>query len=155
MGLYAWGFEVKPLIVGEAPSKNEATPRPIEGCVGKRLAACCNMPLACFLDHFDRVNLLSVRQDTKEKGFEFDLRSAKVAAEVMKQNFKEGQVVLFLGRRVAEVFGVHNHYFALNIVGEAQVYIIPHPSGVNRWWNEDANKDRAFVFMQTIVELTR
>ncbi len=148
---------MKPLLIGEAPSKNEATPRPLEGRVGKRLASCCNMTLGEFLDHFDRVNLLSVRQDTKEKGFEFDLRAAKISAEVLRQSFKEGQIVLFLGGRVAEAFGVHGPYFEHRVVNQigTEAYIFPHPSGISRWWNDPANKQQAAEFMQDVVRRTR
>lgn len=146
---------MKPLLIGEAPSKNEVTPRPLEGRVGKRLAACCNMPLEAYLEHFDRTNLLSVRQDTKEKGFEFDLRAAKVAAEALVSGFKKGQIVVLLGGRVAEAFGIHDHYFTWCQINEADVTIFPHPSSVSRWWNDPANVRQAEVFMQSIVERTR
>lgn len=146
---------MKPLIVGEAPSKNEVTARPIEGRVGKRLAAVCGMELAAFLAHFERVNLLHVRQDTKEKGFEFDLKAARVEAERLRDNFKEDQIVILLGGRVAEAFHVHDHYFVETRVNFARLYIVPHPSGVNRWWNDPLNMRQAEVFMQSIVERTR
>jgi len=146
---------MKPLIVGEAPSKNEFTERPIEGRVGKRLAGCCGMPLVQFLEHFDRVNLLHVRQDTKEKGFEFDLKAARVEAERLRDGFKEDQIVLLLGGRVAEAFRVHDHYFVETRVNFARLYIVPHPSGVNRYWNDPANVEKMNTFMRLIVERTR
>lgn len=146
---------MKPLIVGEAPSKNEVTERPIEGRVGKRLAAVCGMPLADFLSHFERVNLLHVRQDTKEKGFEFDLAAGKKAAEKLRDSFKEDQIVILLGGRVAEAFRVHDHYFVETRVNFARLYIVPHPSGVNRWYNDRSNMDAMVAFMKSIVERTR
>lgn len=152
---------MKPLIVGEAPSKKEFTERPIEGRVGARLAACCGLPLDAFLTHFDRVNLLHVRQDTREKGFEFDAAAAAQVAHAMANTFDsrfelyEGRTVLLLGKRVATAFGAHDRYFELQHVGtKANVYVLPHPSGVNRWWNDEANQRRMVEFMHSIVNAT-
>jgi uracil-DNA glycosylase len=142
---------MKPLIIGEAPSKNEVTEHPIEGRIGRRLAACAGLTLPEFLAHFDRVNLLHVRQDTKEKGFEFDAAAARKAATLLKPSFKRGQTVLLLGGRVAEAFGIHDAYFTWHVVNGARLYIVPHPSGVNRWWNDPINKLCAEQFMQAIV----
>lgn len=148
---------MKPLIVGEAPSKNEITERPIEGRIGRRLAACCDMSLDAFLAHFDRVNLLHVRQDTREKGFEFDGAAANHAAIQMRADnaFVKDRIVLLLGRRVAMAFGCPQGYFERWFIDEAEAYVLPHPSGVNRWWNMAANEERMQTFMKAIVERTR
>lgn len=147
----------KPLIIGEAPSKNETTEHPIEGRVGKRLATCCGMTLQDFLKHFDRVNLLHVRQDTKEKGFEFDAKAGKAAADELRKSFQPDQVVLFLGGRVSEAFGVHGPYFEQRVVNgiNTRAFIVPHPSGVNRWWNDPANLAQMNTFMRSIVGQTK
>lgn len=147
--------EVKPLIIGEAPSKNEETPRPIEGRIGKRLANYAGISLYDFLAMFDRTNLLHVRQDTKEKGFEFDLPSARIAAATIMKALNDDDLVLLLGGRVAEAFGVHDNYFAKVKLGRAEAYILPHPSGVNRWHNDPENKAKMTAFMRKIVERIR
>lgn len=153
---------MKPLIVGEAPSKNELPERPIEGRIGARLAVCCGLPYDEFLERFERVNLLRVRQDTKEKGFEFDAAAAahvawQMAAPLSTQfAFHEGRTVLLLGKRVAAAFGADTRYFERQRIGtRAEVYVLPHPSGVNRWWNDEANQRRMVEFMHGIVERTR
>lgn len=149
---------MKPLIVGEAPSKNEDVPNPISGRVGKRLAECCGTSLDEFLHRFERTNLLKVRQDTKEKGFEFDEQAASLAAYEMADPayssfaLHEGRVVILLGKRVAAAFGASPEYFSLQRVGtKADVYVVPHPSGVNRWWNEAANRGKMHDFMQYLM----
>lgn len=146
---------MKPLIVGEAPSKNEVTERPLEGRVGRRLAKCCGLSFEDYLERFVRVNLLHVRQDTKEHGFLFDLPAAKKEAAQLMTSFARGQIVLLLGGRVAEAFGVHDHYFAKVALGKAEAYILPHPSGVNRWYNDVSNVMKMETFMRGIVERTR
>lgn len=141
---------MKPIIVGEAPSKNEHPPSPIEGRIGHRLAACTGISFAEFLERFDRMNLLEVRQDTKEKGFEFDAVAASKSAERLWSNFQRGQIVLLLGKRVAKAFAVKGEYFVKQNVAGADVYVLPHPSGINRWWNDSRNGRRMYDFMQTL-----
>ena len=149
---------MKPLIVGEAPSKNEVTERPLEGRVGRRLADLCGLTLEEFLQHFERINLLHVRQDTREKGFEFDAEAARFEAEQMRNTrmlFAEGRVTLLLGKRVGAAFGCPTNYFERWWIMNAEAYVLPHPSGINRWWNDHANEDKAARFMREIVRRTR
>lgn len=146
---------MKPLIVGEAPSKNEVTERPIEGRVGKRLASLCGLTYEEFLERFERVNLLHVRQDTKEKGFEFDHVAACNAAHDLwlKGAIAKGRVVILLGWRVARAFSEQTGYFeGRETINGARIYVVPHPSGVNRWWNQDDHKRMASEFFQKISD---
>jgi uracil-DNA glycosylase len=151
--------KMKPLIIGEAPSKNEVTEHPIEGRAGKRLAALAGLPLSEFLAHFNRVNLLHVRQDTAEHGFQFDRLAAYRSAQRLIPAFQEDeQIILMLGKRVADAFGITCiEYFVerrfRNVPGEFRV--LPHPSGINRWWNDPHNVLLAKQFMQNIVARTR
>jgi hypothetical protein len=59
-----------------------------------------------------------------------------------------------LGRRVADVFGVLANvgYFEKKLYNGAEAYVLPHPSGVNRWWNDPKNMHTAMVFMRWITE---
>ena len=144
---------VKPLIIGEAPSKNEYPPSPIAGRIGKRLAACAGMTLPQFLEAFDRTNLLYVRQDTREKGFEFDYTQAKLAAKsiYLQSNWMQRPYVLLLGKRVSKSFDVTESYLEeVNLHG-VKAFVVPHPSGVNRWWNDKDNEKRMYDFMMWLV----
>lgn len=149
---------MKPLIVGEAPSKNEVTERPIEGRIGRRLAALAGLTLEEFLAHFDRVNLLHERQDTAEHGFQFDRFAATKAARELGMTFQHDQVILLLGKRVADAFGMVDikHFESRSFYSICgTIFVMPHPSGVNRWWNKLCNKREAETFMRTIIERTR
>lgn len=145
---------MKPILIGEAPSKNEVTERPLEGRIGKRLAALSGLTLEAFLAHFDRVNLLHVRQDTREKGFEFDADAAALSAWRMRQTWLEPRIIICLGRRVALAFGVPLDLFTRHML-DHDFYVVPHLSGVNRWWNDPKNQLMAEQFMRRIVEETR
>lgn len=143
----------KPLLVGEAPSKNEPLPRPLEGRVGRRLAEYAGLTFEQYIERFDRVNLLDVRQDTKEKGFEFDMDAARLSARQLMTTIEPGRVVLLLGRRVAEAVGAVKNYFEpTRLVDGTTLYVLPHPSGVNRWWNEEANREQVRTFLRSILD---
>ena len=149
---------MKPLIVGEAPSKNQDPERPVEGRIGKRLANCAGLPYDDFLQHFERVNLLHERQEVNGKGFVFDLHKAHGTAIVICTKLEPGRVVLLLGHRVAKAFGIKTAYFKpqrLQDLFEMTAFVVPHPSSINRWWNSRANVTKAIKFMHDIVEQTR
>lgn len=148
---------MKPLIIGEAPSKNEVTERPIEGRIGKRLAKLAGLTLPEFLEHFERVNLLRVRQDTAEHGFQFNAEEARKEAAILLMVLDPKYTpILLLGHRVGAAFGCSRAYFMPQQVGRwMNVHVLPHPSGVNRWWNDRTNEFEAKWFMRAIVEKTR
>jgi hypothetical protein len=147
----------RPLLVGEAPSKNEHPPTPIEGRIGKRLAGYAGLTFEEFLIHFDRTNLLSVRQDTKEKGFEFDAATARTNAYQLIITLERGRTVILLGKRVAMAFDVPVDYFAWRNINafDGWLAVVPHPSGINRWFNDPANNASMTAFMHHVVERTR
>lgn len=143
---------MKPLIIGEAPSKNEYPPTPIAGRIGRRLADMAGLTFEDFLEKFERVNLLAVRQDTAEKGFEFDLEYAKTSAMLLSMTLRLRPAVILLGRRVAKAFDLKDDYFAPLTINGAPAWIVPHPSGVSRWWNDPENEEKMRTFM---IELVR
>lgn len=145
---------MKSLLIGEAPSKNEHPPTPLEGRIGRRLAEYAGISFEDFLERFERMNLLAVRQDTKEKGFEFDADQARINA--MRLDIAPNRTVVLLGHRVARAFGLRNAtYFKLYDGGQGRsLYVIPHPSGVNRWWNDVENQIEAARFMRSLAKET-
>lgn len=137
---------MKPLIIGEAPFA-----RPIEGVIGQRLATLSGLMLPEFLIHFDRVNLLHVRQDTAV----FDQPEAVRSADRLAKTFLPGQIVLLLGRRTAGAFRLPDvDYFVQLRINETEIRVVPHPSSINRWWNDPIHVAQAERFMQTIVQRT-
>lgn len=81
------------------------------------------------------------------KGDRFPSSSARLAASRVRLR----GTVLLAGRGVARAFGVRAPFFEWARVGPARVAVIPHPSGVSRWWNEPANLERAERFMRAIT----
>jgi len=54
---------------------------------------------------------------------------------------------IYLGKRVAEAF----HFDEQWLTWRNDQAICPHPSGLNRWWNEPANLERAREFWRALL----
>lgn len=146
---------MKPLLVGEAPGRNGDPCRPLEGKVGRRLAALFGLTFDGYLEAFVRTNLLDFWPGQNGKGAAFVIVDAEmVACTLVRKRFKRGRVVLLLGKRVARAFGTKGDYFDEQVVNGARVYVVPHPSGVNRWYNDSTNVEHVRRFMKQVVRPT-
>lgn len=149
----------RPLIIGEAPGKNGDPSKPCEGRIGARLAACAGITYEEYLTLFDRINLLDEQPQDAPKGMAFNVKQAGKIARAMEPTLEERPLVLLLGKRVAGAFGFTGaEYFQMTTLGriaaQTPFYIVPHPSGVNRWWNELGNELQMIRFMHSIVAKT-
>ena len=142
---------MKPLIVGEAPSKNEFPPTPLEGRVGRRLADCAGLTFGEYLTRFDRTNLLGERQEVKGKGFVFDMASARAAAWKLRSDIMRRPATVLLGKRVCSAFNLIDEYFLEQRIDGAPVFVVPHPSGLSRWWNDVDNRMKMREFMRALA----
>ena len=140
---------MKPLIVGMAPGHGDSS-KPIEGRIGRHLAQLSGMPYEEFLERTERVNL--VEHDVPRGSWPTE--EARARAKVLVQLFVPKRIVLLLGRPVAQAFGLGAlDYFSptraslLGSSSPAIVYVVPHPSGLNRWWNDPANVAQARRFL--------
>lgn len=92
---------------------------------------------------FDAVNLLGRWPGSAGKGSRFprcDHTLASIAG---------GRRALLLGRRVAASVGCGRvPYLRWVDVGGVEAAVVPHPSGVNRWWNDPANREAARLFFE-------
>lgn len=148
---------MKPLIVGEAPGKGGDASKPIEGRIGARLAACCGLTFDEFLERFDRVNLLDVQPQVSGKGTDFNVKLASKKAFYFEHN-REGlfgrPFTLLLGKRVAAAFGLTKveYFVPITFKNGSKAYVVPHPSGVSRWWNTLDNELTMIRFMHRVVK---
>ncbi len=70
-------------------------------------------------------------------------------AEMLARRFVRDRFVVLLGLRVGRAFGLTAAtYFERVQFGRATVVVVPHPSGVNRWYNSAANVRRMRRFMR-------
>lgn len=137
----------RPLIVGEAPGFFGEDSRPLEGKAGERLAHCAGVDgYAELVERFDIVNLLDYfpGRQKRGKGAAFPLEEARPrAAEILAES--SGPIIV-LGKRAGEAFGLSTEYFEWSELDGTRIVVVPHPSAINRWWNDASNYGAAIAF---------
>lgn len=141
---------MKPLIVGEtnpygADPKYALYPFP-RSATGHRLCSkiLC-VPDNVYLEYFERVNLCTGKWKIAA--------ARKRARELVRaeEPMKESRLFVLLGAKVAHAFGLefepftcrNNYRLAPDGIGCIATVQLPHPSGLNRMWNEPGAYDRA------------
>lgn len=145
----AYHFFDRPLLIGESSHTPEK--RPFDGVGGRKIAKMCG--LSDLFDFFETTNLFLTLPLNSENGDPFPMAEAKAVAERLKIVLEDRSVFL-AGKRVAEAFGIlHPVYFEqLNPDWCVRAWIIPHPSGRNRWWNDRENVRKATRFFSSFVK---
>jgi hypothetical protein len=73
------------------------------------------------------------------------------AARLRRYGFLGRRIVVLGGRRVANAFGLADlDYFKPTHRDGVEFILAPHPSGVNRWWNNPGNRTRARVWIESL-----
>lgn len=137
---------MKTVIIGQAPSKRGDPANPLSrDPVASRLAGLFGVTKDEYLERFDRINLIGIWPGKKGKGDAFPMAEAAAAAEKLKDALL-GRTVLFLGVATAKAFRYPYDALEWHSFNEGLAAVLPHPSGVNRWWNDEGNSERASVF---------
>lgn len=142
---------MKPLIIGEAPSRagNRYWQFPLSGLVGKRLCIWAGLspddggsPYGRYYwplrERFDLMNLIERWPGPQGRGAAFPAEQARVA---FTQLDLRGRVVVLLGRRISDAVGLQIDFY--DWLGKdtcslgCDLVAIPHPSGLNRRYNDD------------------
>ena len=155
---------MKPLILGEAPSKSgdQYFMFPLSGAVGQRLCTLAGLtpdargtqygryywPLR---KRFDLRNLLERYPGPAGRGAAFPLRTATEAWGALAPQLS-GRVVVLLGRRLAGLAGVED-FFVWRNVGGVRLMVIPHPSALNSYYNSTEMWDSASCALQEALAL--
>ena len=144
---------MKIIFVGEAPGgRPNEDERPLAGRAGKFLAKLAGKE-GVIPDHFETVNLLSYYPGTSGKGSNFVASEAKVKAEKLLTRLDGNEYLILLGRRVAGAFGQKDlPYFKSKFVPPCWVVVIPHPSGINRVWNDPKTVKQARIFLGSLSD---
>lgn len=160
-----------PIIVGQAPSRSSDGMPPFHGRSGVRLARILGLEWPALAMSFRFANLLSRwpgytggnghgRPDGRRRhgGDEFDPTSdeALIAAGRLLVASK-GAVLVLCGRGVATAFGLPRRFPILTwrVMGGSTVGVLPHPSGVNHWWNAAGSEERARRFLSEALRMSR
>lgn len=152
-GVLFVGSADRVLIVGQAPAKGNNGAPALSGRSGARLRKL----LSCaddveFRAQFDVFNILPKWPGKAGKGDRFPMATAKAIAKRVRFRAER---VLVLGK-AAEAFGVDVWFQWSPAEPTTRICAVPHPSGVNRWWNEPNNMALAsdfFVQMRAGHEL--
>src|SRR5262245_32209990 len=139
---------LRPLVVGEAPGRVPGAV--LRGRCGKVLADLVGIDVEEFHRRVEAINLLvEWPGPAASKGAAGNMKQARAAAEKFDLR---GRFVVFLGRRVAEAFGFREpHWFEWRLHRGGIAAIMPHPSGVNTWWNDRRNTRHAARFMTELI----
>ena len=133
---------MRALIVGQAPSSTDPGPgisRRAARMVGTLAGVGEEEVLA-----LPRVNLLPGFPGKAGKGDAFPLASARSSARRLVEEHRGGGVLLLLqGLNVARAFDARPDLFRLQSLRGTPALVLPHPSGVNLWWNDPDNAARA------------
>ena len=139
------------MIVGEAPSRTGNPRTPITGRCGETLARYSGLSGPEFRRRFARANVLRFWPgESGAKGAAFPTAEATLRAHAMRRRLR-GRVVVMLGYRTAAAFRVRVRYFVPVAAFGGTVYVVPHPSGINRWYNDRGNRLKMRMFMRLVV----
>lgn len=166
------------LLIGEAPSRKHVNgQRAFEGRSGgiARLSDVARIDENHLWEIIETMNLRDSAQPRRGKASSF-ISTAETKQEALKKLFhklderKSIWLVLFAGWRVAEEFDWKTRNFGdrenrdkyllvkrLHVdygCGDCWILsaVVPHPSGVNRWWNSEENQKKFKEFMNMIME---
>ena len=101
-----------------------------------------------WLDLTERINVLDRFPGKAGKGDAFPLPEARERADRFDLR---GRRVVFVGKNVARVFRCRADYLDTHTHRGAVATVIPHPSGVNRWYNDPGNCRKLSVFLRTLL----
>lgn len=94
-------------------------------------------------------NVLPAFPGKAGKGDAFPAAFARTNAARMR--LPRGLPVLLMGRGPARALGVAAPYLVGTVLRGRRAVVVPHPSGVNRWWNDPANAARATAVLRSIA----
>lgn len=138
------------LVVGEAPSRTSDPGRPIlGGDTGHRLRVVAGGVWAAFSTQARFVNLLK-----RYPAAGWPRSRARDAAAALEVSFREAPPawVLLLGRRVAEAFFLTDADFLRDYAMHGSRFsVLPHPSGLSRWWADPVNFAQGREHLREIV----
>ena len=153
---------IRLLFIGQAPSQETEGKPPFTGKCGKFLAeTLLNTTQEQMLEDHDFINVLNHWPGKGYGGDKFPLNEAIPAARGLWPTLA-GRTVVLLGSNVGRAFGAKQFvYFQWYEFRDPQEFrnvicpkmaIVPHPSGVNRYWNNPNARLLAQKFFRHTLE---
>jgi len=139
---------VKTILIGEAQPR--VGTRPWEGRSGRRLEKLIGLPAGTLHRFFDLRNALKAWPGhTGQRGDAFPERRAAKGLLKIVHGMEEGASAIVCSRRLALSIGLEAAPCTwVRTDAETYLGVLPHPSGVNRWWNDPKHRRDAAVFMK-------
>jgi len=144
------------LFIGEAPSPStDGRPgaEPLVGETGRRLALWAGLSLGEFRQRVRCTNLFE-RLPERWVNRDATVWAQRIWQELTREGGTYASVTdaVLLGHRVARAFGfTHLDPFTWYTTAGPRLALMPHPSGMNRFWNDAANVERAERFLQALL----
>jgi len=141
------------LFIGQAPHRtHDPGYRPlIDGQCGERLANLIGVDLEQYARMIDTMNIFDRWTGSSAKGDVFPLQEARERAIHIWTEIKYEKIV-FVGKNVAKAFGFARlDYFETIEIDGRIACVIPHPSGINRFWNDKENVEKAKNFLRRFI----
>lgn len=161
---------MNPVLIGIAPARAGDEGQPLS-CIasqstGRKIQDMAGLSRLDYLTGFDRVNVCPFPQASTIKPKEWHAAAENLAGSILR-----GRRCVLLGPNVAECFGIRRDVYEYCLwhefsgpgyrgmagfsVGMGLPFswaVLPHPSGRNRWYNEEDNRQTAIAFLRELVE---
>lgn len=147
------------IFVGQAPGPaggcaGEGEMEPLSGRCGERLAGLMDMRVEHFLNSFTRKNLNLEFQGKVGKGDAFDEVEGIRVAKFLRGGPHKKYVMC--GHQVQRCFGysfLPPLFCCVELVPKKAFFALPHPSGINLWWNSKQNQADAKLALARFIKL--
>ena len=128
-----------PALIGQAQSRGNDYQPAFSGPCGVRLAKLLDLEHGDLLERVFARNVLDRWPGKNGKGDAFPMDEARRA--VLRMRIR-GRPVVLVGKTTAAAFDVRREFFEWFALRGKRAVVIPHPSGVNLWYNDGANRER-------------
>ena len=149
----------KILLVGQAPSRtgsptlDASTP----GSASSRLLKLFDMTRDDYMDRFKRLNLIHDYPGSLPggRGDRFSITEGRKSAQRIQKQISEHHI-LCIGKKVGKCFNLDecftwNDYIHCYPFTRNWIAMIPHTSGLNRFYNDPDNVQRTKTFLQELI----
>lgn len=121
---------MKPLLIGLKLNSLSGSGVPLGGRIGRFLAKLCGQTYSEYLKRFERINVRPNLGNVKRK--------------------MVGRSCVVFGREASRILGLSISWYAADSSGK--IYVLPHPSGLNRMYNNPNNRQAARTILLHILE---
>lgn len=146
----------KIILIGQAPAVGDGPGVPFGGRPGKSLALLMSVDYEKLGDYFERLDVFAATvRKPGERGDRFDFAAAREEIKNHQLPLIRGRLVVFLGKKVANVFGrakMPPFVWETDQERGFTYALYPHPSGRDEFWNHPENVRAAKAFF---AEITR